>query len=210
MIDLEVGQTFRKRATNRKMTTISNARSQYYGRYIEFTITDINGDKIEYNTLHPRHGEVSRVSTRKRFMKQINPSIKMHYKNHPDYKRLSPSAKKFLDENMKEIKENFRSLDHEAKFLNEVTDYPLADKIKYLFLNADEQGDLMETVKETKQPKAKTEKVAKEGGSKELYGKGAFRRWQKKGYLSEDKKSVTLSGVTYTITKEGSKYKLTK
>lgn len=210
MIELEVGQTYRKKSTNRKMTTISNARSQYYGRAIEFTITDINGDKIEYNTLHPRHGEVSRTSTRNRFMKMINPQIKMNYKKHPDYAKLGGKEKLFLDSNMKTIKENFRSREHEEEFLRMVAIYPHSEQIKFLFLNADEEGDIMESAKPTKQPKEKKVKVAKDGTPKVLFSKGAFRRWKKNGALSEDGKTVKLGDVTYTVTKEGSKYKLTK
>lgn len=207
MIDLEVGQTYRKKATNRKMNTISNARSQWFGRYIEFTITDINGDNIEYRTLHPTWGEVTRVSTRNRFLKMIIPTITLHYRQHPLYKGLAQKEKLLLDSWMSRLKENLRSRELDEEFLTFVKGYPQEENLRTLYLNSDEEGNIMETAKSTKQPK---EKVAKEGGSKEVYGKGAFRRWQKKGYLSEDKKQVTLSGVTYNITKEGSKYKLSK
>ena len=214
-MEIEVGKIYKKKNTGKKMNIITNARSQYYGRHIEFEVTDIDGNTVTYKTLHPTRGEVERESSLKRFLKLIELTFEIHYSDHILYLDLLDSEKEFLNKHMDFVKENLRSRQQDEEFLKEVTQFAHVDQLKQLYLNSDEEGNIMATkTTAAKKPAAKkaTTKVAKEKGSavlKTAYGAGAFRRWKRKGLLSEDGKTVTLNETVYNVTKDGKKYTLT-
>lgn len=110
---------------------------------------------------------------------------------------------------MSRLNDNLRSREQDEEFLRDVEQFPRAEDVRTLYLNSDEEGEIMETAKPKKAATTQTASTT-ESGPKDVYGKGAYRRWKKSGSLSEDGQTVTIKGETFTVTKEGSKYKLSK
>lgn len=214
-MEVEVGKIYKKKNTGKKMNIITNARSQYYGRHIEFEVIDIYNETITYKTLHPTRGEVERVSPLKRFLKLIEPTFEIPYTDHILYLELLDNEKDFLKQHMDYVNENFRSRQQDEEFLKEVTQFAHVNQLKQLYLNSDEKGNIMATnATAAKKPAAKkaTPKVAKEKKEKTMkssYSKGAIRRWKKSGALSEDGSVLTLDGKKYDVTKSGKQYLVT-
>lgn len=214
---IEVGKTYKKKNTGKKMNIITNARSQYYGRAIEFEVVDIDKDVVTYKTIHPTRGEVERESSLKRFLKLVEPTFEIHYKDHILYLDLLDSEKEFLNKNMNFVKENLRSRQQDEDFLKEVTQFAHVDQLKQLYLNSDEEGNIMATnataakkpAAKKATPKVKVAKEKKEKAMKTSYSKGAIRRWKKSGALSEDGSVLTLDGKKYDVTKSGKQYLVT-
>ena len=119
------------------------------------------------------------------------------------------------------LKEEFRSRELEQEFFVNIdkTTFPHKDTVIQLFFQSDEFGsvpdvlpkeipqlkDLEELSKVISNPK-KDEMGLR--SSKDVYGRGAFKRWQKKGQVSDQGRTLTLGNREFTIVKEGKKFRL--
>lgn len=205
-MQIEVGQTYSKKS-GRKMNVITNARSQWYGRAIEFKVTDINNDEITYDTIHPTRGPVTRMSTSKRFLKLINKTNEMNYSKTPLYRTLSKKEKIFLNEHMARLKKDFRSREQDDEFIKDSASMVHNAALTELYLGSDEAGSIDSPEHGDGQPSKKAKPTVPKV-NKDTYSRGAFRRWKRNGLISEDGKTATINQIKYEIVQEGKKYKL--
>lgn len=137
----------------------------------------------------------------------------MNYSKHALYRSLTKTEKKFLNEQMARMKKDFRSREQDEEFLKKVAGFKNHAILTQLFLNADENGSIDENAQPV-DPKDKNDNVSpvpsKERQSKDIYGKGAYRRWNRKELIFKDgeKEMVKIKLVVYEIVKEGSKFRL--
>lgn len=143
----------------------------------------------------------------------------MNYSKHSVYRVLTKKEKKFLNEWIDKLKEQFRSRELEEEFFINIdaTIFVHKDQIIQLFFQSDEFGSVPDVLsKEVPQLNDLKElgkvianpKEMKLRDSKDVYGKGAFKRWQKKGLVSDKGSTLTLGGRIFNIIREGEKFRL--
>ena len=145
----------------------------------------------------------------------------VNYSKSSAYKILTKKEKRFLNEWIDKLKEEFRSRELEQEFFVNIEPmkFQHRDQILQLFFESDEFGSVPETLNPII-PKVKDlENLAKRtidqdvkhklmGIKKDVYGRGAYKRWKKFGLLSENNTIVTMNGQKFQIVREGKKFRL--
>ena len=146
----------------------------------------------------------------------------MNYSKHNSYKILTKKEKKFLNEWIQKLKDQFRSRELEQEFFVNIdaTTFAHKDQIIQLFFQSDEFGSVPEIL-DTKIPKVEDLKIilkkplTKAVGklsNKDVYGRGAMKRWKKRGLITvaTDSKMMLLDleGQKYEVRVEGKKFRL--
>lgn len=65
MIQIKVGTTYR----GKKRKRVTNARSRYFGRYLDKKVINIKDNIVYFETIHALYGEKEGSSSMKRFLK---------------------------------------------------------------------------------------------------------------------------------------------
>ena len=150
----------------------------------------------------------------------------MNYSKHNAYKILTKKEKQFLNVWIGKLKEEFRSRELEQEFFVNIdqTKFVHKDNIIQLFFQSDEFGSVPDKLGDHVPRVAELENLARKtigndvkktlmGINKDVYGRGAYKRWKKHGLIipasSESQKEiVTLNGQRYEIVVEGKKFRL--
>ncbi len=145
----------------------------------------------------------------------------MNYSKHTAYKILTKKEKQFLNTWIERMKEEFRSQELEQEFFAnlDTTAFKHKDQVIQLFLLSDESGSVPDKLDENVSKVAQLENDARKtrdttvkktlmGINKDVYGRGAYKRWKKAGCISSDGKYATINQQKYEIIREGKKFRL--
>ena len=147
----------------------------------------------------------------------------MNYSKHLVYKILTKKEKQFLNVWIGKLKEEFRSRELEQEFFVNVdaTKFAHKDQIIQLFFQSDEFGSVPEQLGEHVPRIAELENLSQKtidnnvkktlmGINKDVYGRGAYKRWKKQGKITTEgtKQILTTDGRRFEIAVEGKKFRL--
>ena len=131
----------------------------------------------------------------------------MTYQESSIYKEvLTPREKKFFDDFVFAQQEDKDEAIDELKKLIKMNKFRNREQMLGLFEHTNRQGEIVAGRSNGNAPEKEPTKKGKDRVAKDLYGKGAYRRWKRKGQLEGD--ILTLRGQKFQVIREGKKFKL--